>query len=161
VDEGRAAEAEPVARETAEVFRAEKMADLEGSAWLVLARSLAAQGKADLARRPAQEASRLLGASQDRTTRLFLAIAVARVDAAAGGPPAARVAEKLAAAEAEAAAMGHVALELEARLALAEVEPRGGRRSARDDAAQLERDARAKGFGLIATKAAAVNERGH
>jgi hypothetical protein len=161
VDEGRAAEAEPVARETAEVFRSERMGDLEGSAWLVLARSLVAQGKADLARPPAQAASRLLSSSQDRTTRLFLAIAVARVDAAAGGPPAARVSETLAAAVAEAAGMGHVALELEARLALAEVEARRDRRLARDDAAQVERDARAKGFGLIATKAAALNARGH
>jgi serine/threonine protein kinase/tetratricopeptide (TPR) repeat protein len=161
IDEGRAAEAEPVAREMAEALRAEKMGDLEGSAWLVLARSLVAQGKADLAGPPAREASRLLSSSQDRTTRLFLAIAVARVDAAAGGPPAARVSERLEAAVAEAAAMGHVALELEARLALAEVEVRGGRPSGRDHAAQLEGDARAKGFGLVATKAAALNTRGH
>jgi len=161
LDEGRAAEAEPVARETAEVFRAEKMGDLEGSAWLVLTRSLVAQGKADMARQAAQDASRLLRPSQDRTTRLFLAIAVARAEAAAGGPSAARASEKLAAAVAEAAGMGHVALELEARLALAEVEARSGRRSARDHAAQLERDARAKGFGLIASKAAALNARGH
>jgi len=46
-------------------------------------------------------------------------------------------------------------------LAAGESIRRGGRRSARDHAAQLERDARAKGFGLIATKAAAVNTRGY
>jgi hypothetical protein len=137
------------------------MGDLEGSAWLVLARSLVAQGKAALARQPAQDASRLLSSSQDRTTRLSLAVAVARVEAAAGGPRAARVSEKLAAAVAEAVGMGHVALELEARLALAEVDVAGGRRLARDHAVQLERDARAKGFGLIATKAAALNARGN
>jgi tetratricopeptide (TPR) repeat protein len=156
LDEGRAAEAEPVARQTAAVFRAEKMGELEGAAWLVLARSLAEQGKATLARPPARDAARLLGSSQDRTTRLALAIAVARIDAASGGPPAARAPEKLAAAAAEAGRMGHVALELEARLALAEAEARRDRRSARDHAAQLQRDARAKGFGLIAAKAAPI-----
>jgi len=161
VDEGRAAEAEPVAREAAAVFQSEKMGELEGNAWLVLARSLVAQGKAEMARGPAQQAARLLSTSQDRTTRLSLAIALARVDGAAGGPSAAGVPQRLSAAAAEAASIGHVALELEARLALADVEARRGQRQARDDAAQLAREARAKGFGLIATKAAALASGGH
>ena len=113
-----------------------------------------------MARPPAQDASRLLRSSQDRTTRLLLAIAVARVEAAAASFRGPGVSERLAAAVAEAAGMGHVALELEARLALAETAVRGGRPSARDDAARLERDARAKGFGLIATKAAALKRSG-
>jgi tetratricopeptide (TPR) repeat protein/TolB-like protein len=156
LDEGKPAEAEPVAREAAALFRAEKMGDLEGSAYLLLARSLVDQGKGDSARPPARDASRLLSSSQDRSTRLSLAIAVARVEAAAGAP-ASRVSEELAAAVAEGRSMGHVALELEARLALAELEARSGPRSARDHAAQLERDARQKGFGLIATKAGALH----
>ena len=95
LEEGRAAEAEAMAREAAEVFKAEKMADLEGSALLVLARSLAAQGKAEMTRRPAQDASRLLSTSQDRTTRLFLAIALARIEGATEAAAAARVSERL------------------------------------------------------------------
>jgi tetratricopeptide (TPR) repeat protein/TolB-like protein len=156
LDTGQAAAAEAVARETADVFRAEKMGDLEGAARLVLARSLAVQGKGSDARQAVQEASRLLSASQDRAVRLSLAIAAARVDGAAADPGAASSAERLVAAAAEATRMGHVALELDARLALAEVEVRNARPQARERALQLEKEARAKGFGLIATKVAAL-----
>jgi hypothetical protein len=71
------------------------------------------------------------------------------------------IAAKLAAAVAEARSMGHVDLELEARLARVEAEAHGGSRAARDDAAQLEKDAREKGFGLVAAGAASFkrNER--
>lgn len=156
LDEGAAAAAAAAARETIEVFRTEKMRDLEGSAWLVVGRCLVAQGNGGGARQAVQEATRLLGESQNRTTRLALAIAVARADGVAAGPGAARVAERLAAAAAEARAMGHVALELEARLAGAEVDVRNARPQAQDRAAALEKDARERGFALIASKAAAL-----
>ena len=156
LEEGQAAAAERAARETAEVFRSEKMTQLEGAARLALARSLAAQGKLGEARQAVREAARLLGDSQDRAVRLSLTVAAARVEGAGGGPAAAASAERLAAAAAEAARMGHVALELEARLALAEVEGHSARPEARERVRRLEEEARAKGFGLIATKAAAL-----
>jgi tetratricopeptide (TPR) repeat protein len=160
LDEGRASEAEAAARASAEAFRAEKMEDLEGGAWLVVARALVAQGKAAASREPAREASRLLRSSQDRPTRLALAIALARLEGARDAAAAASVSAKLRDAAAEAARMGHVALELEARLALAELNARGAGRSEPDSAARLERDARARGFGLIAAKAAALRRPG-
>jgi tetratricopeptide (TPR) repeat protein len=157
LEEGRAEEAAAVAREAAAIFRAEKMGELEGGAWLMLARSLVAQGKAEMTPQPVREAARLLGSSQDRATRLLLAIALARIDSATERSPAATVLERLRAAEAEAASMGHVALGLDARLARLEVEARSGGRPARERAEGLERDARARGFGLIAAKAAALS----
>jgi eukaryotic-like serine/threonine-protein kinase len=156
LDEGHPAHAEAAARQTAAVFEAEKMGDLEGAAWIIVARCLTAQGKGEAARAAMREASRRLGGSQDRTTRLSLAIAVAHADGAGGGPVNPKVTERLAAAAAEAADMGHVALELEARLAIAEVSVWSGEPHGRERAAMLETIARAKGFGLIASRAAAL-----
>jgi hypothetical protein len=47
-----------------------------------------------------------------------------------------------------------VALDLDARLARVEVQAHAGCTAARDDAAPLERHAREKGFGLVASRAA-------
>jgi hypothetical protein len=125
-----------------------------------VARALVAQGKASASREPARQASRLLRSSQDRPTRLALAIALARLEGARDAAAAASVSAKLRDAASEAARMGHVALELEARLALIEVDARGAGGSEPDSAARLERDARARGFGLIAAKAAALRRPG-
>jgi tetratricopeptide (TPR) repeat protein len=157
LEEGRGAGTEAVAREAAELFRNEKLEELEGIARLLLARALLLRHETDGARRAVGEASRLLAGSQDPATRLTLAIARARVDGASGGSAAgAGSLDRLAAASAEAGRMGHVALELEARLALAELETRAARPQARDRALALARDAKARGFGLIARKAAAL-----
>lgn len=61
----------------------------------------------------------------------------------------------------EATRTGFVGHQFEARLALAEIELKSGRTTqgrARPEA--LEREAKAKGFGLIARKAAALTEQG-
>ena len=65
--------------------------------------------------------------------------------------------ERLEAVHREALKIGAVGLEFDARLALGEIDLRSGRSaSGRARLAALERDARAKGFGFVATRAGAA-----
>jgi len=158
VEQGRPAEAESLAREAEEVVRTEKAADLEAAADTVLARSLLAQGKLAEAGQASERLRGLAAASQDRRVRIAAAIVAARVLAASGEVHATNAAlEALRATLAEAVRVGFVDYELEARLAAGEIAIASGRAAAgRARLAALAKDATARGFGLVARRAAAA-----
>ena len=94
--------------------------------------------------------------------RMESAILAARVEGLTSAPTsnlAARTAStQLASLISEARKAGYVGEELDARLAVAEIEMKSGATaSARSHLIALEKDARAKGFGLVAQKAAALH----
>ena len=134
-------------------MRTEQAADLEAAAQMVLVRSLLAQGKRVDAAGP-RERLRALGAqSQDRRVRIAAAITGARFDAASGEKAAAAL-EALGKLLAEAIRVGFVDNQLEARLAAGEIEMASGRTAAaREHLAAVEKDAAARGFGLVARRA--------
>ncbi len=88
--------------------------------------------------------------------RLKLAIVAASVRGASGkSAEQAAATETLEATLAEAAKHGYIGYQFEARLALGQIEMKSGHRAAgRTHLGALEKDAQAKGFGLIARKAA-------
>ena len=150
----RPTEAEALASQAAEEFRAERMADNEASARAVLARALLAQGKLPEAQKAIDNALTLLKSSERRGVRLSVAITAARVMAALGRAAEAR--KSLANVLAEAKKHGFIGLQFEARLALGEIEMKSGETPAgRAHLEQLQKEATAKGFTLIARKAVA------
>jgi serine/threonine protein kinase/tetratricopeptide (TPR) repeat protein len=153
LDEDKAAEAETSARSAAEESQRSKQADDESMANAVLARALLAQHKLDEARRAIAQSSALLGKSADLEARLGLRITEGRVAAAAGQTAAA--ARTIEATRQEAIKTGLVGVELEARLALGELEMKSASSAAGRARLELvQQAASAKGFGLIARKAA-------
>ena len=118
----------------------------------LVARALAAQGKLDEAQQLSRRATELVGRDENVINRLAVAISAARVRLATG--QAADASRSLESALAETTRRGLTGLQLEARLALAESKLAAGNTpDAHTRLAQLERDAAAKGFNLIARKA--------
>ena len=157
IDRRKPQEAERLAREALESFRWQENSDMEATALEVLARSLLAQGKVADAQKAVNEALALTDKTQLFYLLQRLGITAARVRAASGRR--ADVNEALKGLEAvlsEAERARFVASEFEARLAMGEIRMKSGSPEvgrARLDA--LEKDATAKGFGLIARQAAA------
>jgi hypothetical protein len=150
-------DAERTALEVAREFEKLKGIDHEAEARSALAHSLLAQRRLSEARQAADRAAALSAKSESQPVRLLVAITVARVQAASGGAGAARALKNLEIARAEAQKAGRVGLEFEARLALGEVELLLGRLAAgRSRLEDLEKEAKARGFGLLARKAAAL-----
>jgi tetratricopeptide (TPR) repeat protein len=163
LEEGRAAEAEPIIRKAAGEFQAENIPDLESVANALLARSFVAQGKLAVAKKAKQRAVALSRKSQEPLIRISVTITAACVESAVAeqvrspraSPTAA--AKELRGALREARAFGFLGLELESRLALAEPESDSARGKMRNEQLTLlAADARARGYGLIARKAAAA-----
>ncbi len=155
LEEERFAEAEVVAREVAEEFRREKATVDEGQAYVVLARCLLAQSKFAEAQKAIYRSTVLLHSSDNRNARLTMAITSARVFAASNKPI--EAVKSLRATIEEATKAGFAGLQLEARLALGEIELQSSRSAGgRTRLEALEREATARGFGLIARKAAAT-----
>jgi tetratricopeptide (TPR) repeat protein len=153
------AEQEAVVRQALEVFQTQKVRDDETQAWCVLARALLAQGKAGAAKDAMQHARSLAAKSQNPEIRWRTAITAARIETA--GNNVARSAAAIAARKELAAIMtksrelGYQGIELDARLALAEIEMKTGQITAgRAYLTVIESDAKAKGYNLIARKAA-------
>jgi tetratricopeptide (TPR) repeat protein len=158
IEEGRPAEAEATARQAAQTFSKHKASDYEAVAQSVVADALLAQGKLGEARQAAARATALSRRSQSQRVRLAVAIVSARVQAASGaaGDTAAAL-RSLRAVRAEAEKADRRGLSLEAELALGEVELRAGQSAAgRARLEALEREATARGFRLVAGKAAAL-----
>jgi tetratricopeptide (TPR) repeat protein/TolB-like protein len=155
VEEDHAAEAEAMAREAVTYFQAVPDPLEEMLARIVLIRGLLAQGKVAEAQTSTQRLTTLVRKNQTRAVTLSAAIAVAEVDAASGrAPEAIRSLERTID---DARKLGLRWFELEARLALGQVEVKHGRAAAgRARLAELEKEARAKQFLLIARKAAAA-----
>jgi eukaryotic-like serine/threonine-protein kinase len=155
VEEGNPADAAAPISSAREEFRKLHDSDLELGATTVLIRVLLAQGKtADAAREVSSTAS-LAAKSQSLPMQIEFAIASARVEAASG-KTAVAVAH-LKAALAKATNAGLVRYQLECRLAIEDVQAKPGRSpDVQAQLDQLERDAKSKGYDLIARKAAAM-----
>jgi eukaryotic-like serine/threonine-protein kinase len=154
----------PAGQETAmrpviEIFQKRKARDDETLAWCVLARALLAEGKAAAATEAMQHARSLADKSQNPEIRWRAAITAARIETAEEGAAhsAAGIAKRkeLATIIAKSRELGYRGIELDARLALAESEMKAGQvKAGRAHLATIEADAKAKGYNLIAGKAA-------
>src|ERR1700733_5597948 len=152
-------EQEAAMRQVIEVFQKRKARDDETLAWCVLARALLAEGKAAATAEAMQHARSLAAASQNPEIRWRTAIAAVRIDTAgkdAAHSAAGIVARKeLAAIITKSRELGYMGIELDARLAFAEIEMNLGQITAgRTHLARIEADSRAKGYNLVARKAA-------
>jgi serine/threonine protein kinase/tetratricopeptide (TPR) repeat protein/TolB-like protein len=155
-DSGKGAEGEQFSRAAVEAFRADAYADEEIFAQSMLSRALLQQGKVGEARSAIAEAIRLSEKSQDVTVRIPLILDHAYVMAAGNNPGAAETTAQEGLTLAR--NLGLVRLQLEASLALGQIQIRGPNRAAGHVRLQaLEKRARARGFELIALKAAAGN----
>lgn len=158
LEEGRpASEAEAIARQAIQLFHNAKVADDEAMADTLLARALLMEGKSAEATRAIDQATGISSRGQDPSYRMLVAVASARIHAVADENGAARIIQTLKSTIAAARKMGYVGIELEARLALGEIDTKSGKTAeGRTVLTELEKDARAKDFGLIARKAAAA-----
>ena len=157
-DSGKGAEAEQLSRAAVEAFRVDAYADEEIFAQSMLSRALLQQGKLDDARSAIAEAVRLSEKSQDVMVRIPVILDHAYVMAAG---------KNLVKAEAtaqqtltRASNLGLFRLQLEASLALGQIQLRGPNPSAgRARLHALQKSASARGFELIARKAASTSSR--
>jgi serine/threonine protein kinase/tetratricopeptide (TPR) repeat protein len=156
IEEGQPAEAELLARRSAKEFEALQMKEDEAETFLVLARSLLAQGKIPDAKTTIRRAMTLRPKSQSAIMSLDMDTVGALIGASEKPAEAVKTLE---AAIAKAARLGYVPGEFEARLALGEVDMETGKEAnGRDLLATLEKDATARGFLLIAHKAAVADK---
>lgn len=157
IEQGHTEKAESPAREAAQEFHQEHSTVEEEAALGVLARSLLLQGQTRAAQETIEQAQKLAATGEDRASRTTIAILAARIAAASGASEAAE--QSLASLLSEAVVLGDIPTQLEVRLALGEVEMKSGKvDSSRARLATLEKDATARGFLLIARKAAAMKK---
>jgi len=154
IEGGQPEEAEPLAQSLAESFAVLQMKDKETVARLILAVSLSLQGKLTDAKKVISRARTLTRNNQSPIMRIDFDTVAALIGASETPVEAVR---SLEATVAHAATLGYVPGEFEARLALGEIEMKSGQTAAaRARLVALEKDASAKGFLLIARKAAAA-----
>jgi eukaryotic-like serine/threonine-protein kinase len=154
VEEGNPADAAAPITSAREEFRKLHDSDLELGASTVLIRALLAQGKTADAVREVSGAAALAAKSQSLAMQIEFAISSARVEAASGKSASAVAHLKTVLAKATKA--GFVRYQLECRLAIEDAQAKAGRSpEVQAQLDQLERDARSKGFDLIARKASA------
>jgi len=157
IEQGDAAGAFDLATQALQEFETEKSTRKQAGAHLVLARALLAQGKVIAAQNEIQHTKELMRENQDRRLELMFQITGAMV--AAKNPLNATAAAKtLARSIIEAKKFGFVAYQFDGRLALGEIELQSGTPGASTHLKQLQRDAAAKGFVLVARKAASANK---
>jgi DNA-binding winged helix-turn-helix (wHTH) protein/tetratricopeptide (TPR) repeat protein/TolB-like protein len=150
---------EAVLRQALDVFQKQKARDDEIQAWCILARALLAEGKTAAATEAMQHARSLAAKSQNPEIRWQTAIIAARIQApekdAAHFTAGTTARKELAAVIAKSRELGYMGIELDARLALAEIEMKSGQTApGRAHLTAIEADAKAKGYNLIARKAA-------
>ena len=160
-EEGRVQDSLSDARRAVELFRTHRLPDQEAFAEAAVGRALLAAEKPHEALEAVRRSLTHAEVSDNRLLKLSVAIAFTRVHAATQAPAAIGDASKsLETVRLEAARYGFATLGLEARLALGEIEVHTGSVSAgRARLSALEREARARGFGFIARKAAAARRR--
>lgn len=152
-DSGKGADAEKLSREAVEAYPADAYADEKIFAQSILSRALLQQGKVDEARAAIAEAVRLSEKSQDVIVRISVLLDHAYAMAAGKNLGGAETTAQEALTRAR--NLGLVRLQLEASLVLGEIQMTGPNRAAgRARLQALEKSARAKGFELIARKAA-------
>jgi serine/threonine protein kinase/tetratricopeptide (TPR) repeat protein len=160
LDTGDAAGAETGAHNTAAVFHAEGAFDDEALSYDLLSQALVAQKKMPEALQAIAKSKELLAKSLDQATHIQVEIDEGFVAGMSQARPASNDAKTLDGAKAleavreRADQLGYVGLSVEARLRLGEVEIESGMaRAGRAHLEQLVKDARAKGFVLIAREA--------
>jgi DNA-binding winged helix-turn-helix (wHTH) protein/tetratricopeptide (TPR) repeat protein len=165
VEEGNPSDADIVIPEVTKEFQKEGLRDDEIAGYIVLARSLLARRDFSRARESIHHALSLSTKTQNPSVRLAVAVAAARVNAAAGGTSsngtqAEDNLKSVRAALQESTNLGLVPLQFEARLALCEIARQSGQSKGTDaELVALEKAARARGFGLVANKAASLRIR--
>jgi DNA-binding winged helix-turn-helix (wHTH) protein/tetratricopeptide (TPR) repeat protein len=156
------ADQEASMRQALDVFQKQKAGDDEIQTWCLLARAMLAQDKAAAAADAIEHARSLVGKSQNPEVRWRTAISAARlylagksnVSTASGTA----VQKELNAIVAKSREMGYRGVELDSRLALAEIEVKEGQTAAGwTHLAAIESEAKAKGYQLVARKAARVH----
>jgi DNA-binding winged helix-turn-helix (wHTH) protein/tetratricopeptide (TPR) repeat protein/TolB-like protein len=152
-------EQEAAMRQVIEVFQKRKAPDDETLAGCVLARALLVEGKAAAAADAVQHARSLAAKSQNPEIRWRTAIAAARINTAekdaARSAAGSAMRKELTTIIAKSRELGYQGIELDARLAFAEIEMKAGQTTTgRAHLAAVEADAKAKGYNLIARKAA-------
>jgi len=153
IEEGHAGEAASTLTQVREEFNKEGLADDEILADSLLARVYLSQRKVAEAEKEISAFHNLLANSQDFSVRLRAMIVGATVEAAAGRS--ADAVKSLEETIASAKKSGYVGYLLEAQLAMAEVEAASGKAAAGVSLLKdVQNQARIKGFGLIADKAA-------
>jgi DNA-binding winged helix-turn-helix (wHTH) protein/tetratricopeptide (TPR) repeat protein len=153
-EEGDHAKARQQIAEALDYLRQHKDANDEVNAQCLLAEIALTEGNITEARRAIDAAKGLLRKDEGWNERFIFEITNARIQAASGKPNQAR--KSLHAQLAEATRHNYIHYALEARLALCEVEARTDPASARLHERVLEKEARQKGFGMIARKAQAL-----
>ena len=157
LEEGYGAAAEKMVRDALSSYSAqnEPQARIEGDS--ILIKSLIAQKKLADAHPVVTSDEQVISTSEDWMSRVSADIASAQFLAASGNFG--KAIDLLRAAVEKSKKSGFGQLEFEARLALGEAEIKGGHlTTGRAELASLQQDARAKGFLLIARKAAAARK---
>jgi serine/threonine protein kinase/Tfp pilus assembly protein PilF len=149
LEKGKFSEAEALARQAVAEFAAEKLVDYEADARNTLSRALLAQSKLGEARTEVDRALKL--SPRDRGISLGIAMTDARLKSKEGNESEAR--KILATALSEASEMHLTGSMFEIRLYQAEIEAVTNKNSAETLFVSVERDAKAKGYQLVATKA--------
>jgi DNA-binding winged helix-turn-helix (wHTH) protein/tetratricopeptide (TPR) repeat protein len=158
IEEGRAADAETVIRKCQEQFHQDGQADDELAAAVTLIDGLLGEGKFVEAANEKQSNQALAAKSTNYLNGLEFDVVSARSELAVGHLAASRT--QLQRALENARAHHVLGVELETQLALAELKNKLGQRvEAQADLLALEKLARGKGFGLIASKALAAHDR--
>lgn len=163
LEEGRSAsDTEASARNAIEEFEKASGWSDEAQGWAILARALVVQNKLDEAKQSIEKAISLSlkgGVFEIRTDNAILAARMQGLNFAASSTVAGRASalRQLASTASEAEKRGYIGLLLKARLATGEIEMKNGSITlARSHLTAVEKDARARGFELIAREAAAV-----
>ena len=155
VEEGHPDAAEGPAREARDEFQKRHKGDLQILATAALVRALLATGKNGDALKEVRNAVPIAAKSQNLSVQLAFAAIRARTESASQqtGPAKTILREALT----KATRSGYVGDQLESRLALEEIELKSGKSAAsRTRLDQLQKDAKEKGFDLIARKAATL-----
>jgi DNA-binding winged helix-turn-helix (wHTH) protein/tetratricopeptide (TPR) repeat protein len=159
IEEGRASDAGTVIRKCKEQFHQDGQADDELAASVVLIDGLLRQGKFAEAAKEKQAGQVLAAKSNNQLNRLELNLVSARVELAVGHLAAAR--SQLQHTLEICRAHHLLEIELETQLTAAELKQKLGERvEAQADLIELERLARGKGFGLIASRAFSIRNNG-
>jgi len=155
IEEGRAADAEAAVRKCNAQFLRESQSDDELATSIVLIQALLAQGKQADAEKELVTAQATAAKSQNRLLRMQFGLSSARVALTSDDPAASR--RPLQRVIQEARGYGFLGIEFEAQFWLAQLEKKTGHSAAaQQQLLSLEKEAHAKGFGLIARKAASA-----
>jgi tetratricopeptide (TPR) repeat protein len=160
LEEGEIQKAEAITNEAAEIFREEMRSDCEAYALTLYSRCLMEHGKMLDAVRTAEYALAVNNRNKGLRNYLLVTLQASKVCASSAQTPYWQEALiRIQGVLAEANNRGFVDIELEARFAICEIELKYGKRLERKSVmAAIEKEARSKGFGLIANKAAALKD---